>query len=155
MKVHVYEKAFLWVGGALLVVCMIALVYASLGMGIHLPGREARIDPAAVYNTPPFDRPGVYQTGPDSYDAIVVGHAWAFNPTEIRVPLGAEINFLATSVDVLHGFNIEGTRVNMMLIPGQVSRTVYRFRTPGEYLLICHEYCGVGHHYMAGKVIVE
>ena len=42
-----------------------------------------------------------------------------------------------------------------MLIPGQVTRTVYTFREPGEYLLLCHEYCGLGHHVMSGKVIVE
>jgi cytochrome c oxidase subunit 2 len=45
--------------------------------------------------------------------------------------------------------------VNMMLLPGQVSRLTTRFNTPGEYLFICQEYCGVGHHLMFGKVIVE
>ena len=108
-----------------------------------------------VYSTPPFDQPGVRQTGPNAYEAVIVSQAWAFNPSEIRVPAGADITFISTSIDVLHGLNVEGTRVNMMLIPGQVSRTVYRFDEPGEHLLICHEYCGVGHHTMYGKVIVE
>jgi len=53
------------------------------------------------------------------------------------------------------GFEIARTRVNMMLIPGQVGRLTHVFREPGEYLLICHEYCGMGHHTMSGKVIVE
>jgi cytochrome c oxidase subunit 2 len=43
----------------------------------------------------------------------------------------------------------------MMLIPGQVSRNRYRFEQPGEYAIICHEYCGVGHHTMFGKVTVK
>ena len=60
-----------------------------------------------------------------------------------------------TSIDVVHGFQIEGTRVNMMLLPGQISRLEYTFAEPGEHLLICHEYCGIGHHAMYGKVIVE
>ena len=42
-----------------------------------------------------------------------------------------------------------------MLIPGQVSRATYTFREPGEHLLVCHEYCGAGHHLMFGKVTVE
>ena len=67
----------------------------------------------------------------------------------------AEITFTATSADVLHGFHVEGTRLNMMLIPGQVSRNTYTFQQPGEYVIICHEYCGLGHHTMFGKVVVE
>jgi cytochrome c oxidase subunit II len=155
MKVHVYEKAFLSVGAGLLVVFMGVLLYASLGMGIHLPGRAGRIDPRAVSSTPPFDAPGVHRTGANSYDVVMIGHAWAFNPTEVRVPVGAEITFIVTSIDVVHGFNVERTRVNLMLVPGQISRTVYTFREPGEYLIVCHEFCGIGHHYMVGKVIAE
>lgn len=155
MKVHTYEKAFLAVGLGLLVACAGALVYATVAHGLHLPGREAQIVPQQVYQTPPFDNPGVHQTGPNRYDVVIVGQAWSFNPTEIRVPVGAHVNFISTSIDVLHGFNVEGTRVNLMLIPGQVSRQEYTFERPGEYLLICHEFCGIGHHFMAGKVVVE
>lgn len=155
MKAHTYEKAFLALGVVVLIACAAALVYATLGMEMHLPGRGGRVDPQQVMRTPPFDQPGVRQTGPGQYEAVVVGLAWAFNPAEIRVPAGAEVTFVATTVDVIHGFNVEGTRLNMMLVPGQVSRASYRFTEPGEHLLICHEYCGLGHHTMAGKVIVE
>jgi cytochrome c oxidase subunit II len=155
MKVHRYEKAFLAAGAAMLVLFLGALLYASVGMGMHLPGAVGRIDPKKVYQTAPFDAPGVREVAPGRYEAVVVGQAFAFNPGEIRVPRGAEVTFTATTVDVIHGFAIEGTRVNVMLIPGQVTRVVHRFDRPGEYLLLCHEYCGVGHHAMAGKVIVE
>ncbi len=155
MKVHRYDKAFLIVGGVLLVGCLFALLYASVGMGIHLPGRHATIDPQAVHTTPPFDNPGVRQLPDGRVEAVVVGQIWSFVPAEIRLPLGKEIVFTVTSADVIHGFHIDGTRVNMMMIPGQISRNTYTFRRPGEYLLVCHEYCGAAHHTMAGKVIVE
>lgn len=155
MKVHRYEKAFLASGAVLLVLCMIALAYATLAHGIHLPGATARIDPKQVYSTPPFDAPGVRQTGPGRYEVVIVGQAWSFNPAEVRVPAGAEVTFLSTSIDVLHGLHLEGTRVNMMLIPGQVSRVVHTFHEPREYMVICHEYCGLAHHAMVGKVVVE
>ena len=45
--------------------------------------------------------------------------------------------------------------MNMMLIPGQVARNTYTFDEPGRYLLVCHEFCGSGHHLMSGEVIVE
>ena len=155
MKVHHYEKAFLGLGLVLLVACMGALVYASVGMGIHLPGRAGAIDPSQVLQTPPFDQPGVRQIGPGQYEVVLVGQAWLFRPNEIRVPRGSEVTFTGTTVDVIHGVHVEGTRVNMMLIPGQISRNTFRFDEPGERLLLCHEYCGSGHHAMFGKVIVE
>jgi cytochrome c oxidase subunit II len=155
LKIHTWEKAFLAAGAKVRVACAAALVYATFGMGIHLPGDHGRIDPARVATTPPFDEPGVRELPDGRYEAVVIASAWRFEPSELRVPVDAEIVFTATSVDVLHGFNIEGTRLNLMLIPGQISRNTYRFRDPGEYLLICHEYCGLGHHLMYGRIIVE
>ena len=155
MKVHVYEKAFLWVGGVMLVLFLGALTYASLAMGIQLPGKVAQLDPAEVRSQPPFSEPGLRQRGENEYEAVVLGQIWSFAPSELRIPLGAKVTFIATSADVIHGLHIEGTRVNVMLIPGQISKVTYTFDEPGEHLMICHEYCGSGHHLMYGKVIVE
>lgn len=155
MKVHTYEKAFLIVGVLVLLACGGALAFATFGMDIHLPGASGRVDPERLATTPPFDRPGVRQVAPGRYEVVVVARAWFYTPAEIRVPAGAEVTFIATSGDVLHGFNVEGTRLNMMLIPGQISKNSYTFDEPGEHLLICHEYCGLGHHTMFGRVVVE
>lgn len=155
MKVETYEKAYLALSGITLVICLGVLLYVPIGFGIHLPGRVAEIDPKEVRTTPPFDNPGVRQTGPNEYEVVLIGQAWTFIPPEVRVPVGAKITFTATSADVIHGFHIEGTRMNMMLIPGEVSQNTYTFQRPGEYVVICHEYCGLGHHTMFGKVIAE
>lgn len=155
LKIHSYEKAFLIVSAAMLVVFMGALVYASVGMGIHLPSRADEIPPGEVTTTPPFDEPGVREVEPGRWEAVVIGRAWGYEPSEIRVPVGVPVTFRVTSTDIVHGFYIENTRVNLMLLPGQVSEITYTFREPGEHLLICHEYCGVGHHAMYGRVIAE
>lgn len=155
MKVHTYERAFLWLGALTLIACMGALVYGSLGLGLHLPTRGGEIDPQQVGATPPFDAPGVRQTGPNRYEVVVVGRIWSFAPAAIEVPAGADVEFTMTTPDVIHGFHIEGTRVNLMLIPGQITRARYRFERPGEYAILCHEYCGVGHHTMNAKVVVK
>lgn len=155
MKVHTYEKAFLSVGGIFLVVCLGALFYASEALHKKLPGDVNRIDPLQVYSTPPFDKPGVRQTGPNAYDVVVIGQMWSFTPNAITIPVGADITFIATSTDVIHGLYIAGTRVNLMLVPGQVAKNTYRFEKAGEHLLICHEYCGLAHHNMFGKVTVK
>jgi cytochrome c oxidase subunit II len=69
------------------------------------------------------------------------------------VPAGSRVHFAATSKDVVHGLFIPGVDVNVMLLPGQVAHLEARFDTPGEYPIICHEYCA--HHTMAGSIIVE
>ncbi len=155
MHIHKYEKAFLTVTGVLLVMFLGALFFSTFAMGIDLPTNVSQIEPSKVRTTPPFDRPGVREVAPGKYEVVMIGQAWSYTPQEVRVPAGAEITFTATSTDVLHGFAIEGTRVNMMLIPGQISQVTYTFDEPGEHLLICHEFCGIGHHVMYGKVIVE
>lgn len=157
MKSHAerYETVFLILSGAMLVVFLAALFYAAWGMGVNVPGRVSEIDPTEVRSTEPFDEPGMRRTGPESYEVVMIGQAWAFQPREIEIPAGSEVTFVATSVDVIHGLHIEGTRVNVMLIPGQVSRVTHTFDEPREHLLICHEYCGAGHHNMYGRLIVQ
>src|SRR5574341_578843 len=155
MRIHSYERAFLVVSGALLVTCVGALVYAATARDMHLPGHVGTVDPAQLAATPPFDQPGVREVGPNRYEVVIIARTWSFFPNEIRVPAGAEVTFIATSGDVIHGFEVARTRLNAMLIPGQITRLTYTFREPGEYLLVCHEYCGVGHHTMGAKVVVQ
>jgi cytochrome c oxidase subunit II len=155
VNVASYERIFLALGAVLLVIFLGALGYAAVGMGMHLPGHAGDLDPRTVRETPPFDSPGVKEISPGRFDVVILAQAWSYTPAEIHVPVGARVTFRATSADVIHGFLLDGTRLNAMLIPGQVTQLEYRFDTPGEHLLICHEYCGTGHHLMSGKVIVE
>ena len=55
----------------------------------------------------------------------------------------------------MHGFQIVGTNVNLTVAPGYVSEVTTTFDTPGEYLVVCNEYCGLAHHLMQGTVVVE
>ncbi|MFU0791667.1 MAG: cytochrome c oxidase subunit I [Virgibacillus proomii] len=62
--------------------------------------------------------------------------------------------FQITTKDVIHGFNITGTNVNMMVEPGYISQMETVLKEPGEYTVVCNEYCGVGHHLMFATVEV-
>jgi cytochrome c oxidase subunit 2 len=153
--VYLYELAWILPSIAIPVGMLVALVVTAFGVGIHLPGDEGRVDPTKVAQTAPFDQPGVVQTGPGRYEVHMVAGIWSFAPNEVRVPVGATVTFVVTSRDVVHGFMIHRADVNVMLLPGQISRVTARFPRPGEYPFVCHEYCGVGHHTMWGKVVVE
>jgi cytochrome c oxidase subunit 2 len=83
-----------------------------------------------------------------------VGQQYSFMPTCMVVPTNTPVTFRATSPDVIHGFMIEGTHINTTLVPGYVSVLPARFDRPGEHLMPCHEFCGVGHEGMWARVRV-
>jgi cytochrome c oxidase subunit 2 len=111
--------------------------------------------PSRVAQTAPFDAPGVKEIAPGRYEVVLTSQIWTFAPNEIRVPVGSTVTFVATSRDVVHGLFIPRAHVNVMLLPGQIARVTKRFEQVGEYPMLCHEYCGIAHHTMWGKVIVE
>ena len=83
-----------------------------------------------------------------------IGQQYSFTPQCMIVPTDTRVTFRAASADVIHGFLIEGTNVNTMLVPGYVSTIDARFDEPGDHLMPCQEFCGVGHEGMWAKVRV-
>lgn len=154
MEVNRYERIWMAVSIAALVVMMVAIALAGFGAGMQLPGAVGTVDPRTVASTAPFNEPGVYEVAPGKYQVIMLAFTWAFNPKEITVPVGAEVTFKITSRDVTHGVYMEGTNINIMILPGQISEVTHVFDKPGTYFYACHEYCGVGHQAMAGTITV-
>lgn len=155
MRIEAYERIFMILAGLMLVLGIVGIGIGALVAGVHVPSPAGRIDPRTLSTTPPFDQPGLRDLGGGKYEAVVIARAWQFQPNEIQVPVGATVTFTLASPDVIHGFVLTGTNANVMVIPGQISQVTARFDQPGEYLWVCHEYCGFGHHQMYGKVVVR
>jgi cytochrome c oxidase subunit 2 len=83
-----------------------------------------------------------------------IGQQYSFTPQCIVVPSETPVTLRATSADVVHGLLIEGTNINTMLVPGYVSQLPVSFKAPGDHLMPCQEFCGIGHQGMWGKVKV-
>ncbi len=156
MEVHRYEKAWFAVSLLLIVGFIATVTYGAVGAGVQMISDDGgTIDPDNIGDHEAFaDGPGVEHVGGDEYEASVLAVQFAFSPDPIEVPAGSTVTFHVTSGDVIHGFSIVGTNVNSMIIPGQVSEFTVEFDDPGEYGLVCHEFCGPGHENMAGEVIV-
>ena len=152
--IYLYELAWILPSIAIPVGMLAALTVTAFGAGIHLPSVAGRVEPATLATTAPFDKPSVVQVGPDRYIVYLTGQIWTFSPNEIRVPVGSTVTFMATSRDVVHGLMIHGANINAMLLPGQIALVTTRFDRAGEFPMLCHEYCGIAHHTMWGKVIV-
>lgn len=155
MHLHRYEKIWLLIGGGTLVLFLAIVGVQAFAMEAHPPGSLVTVDPNTVTKEAPFNKPSLTQVGEKEFKAVVVGQMFTFLPNTMEIPAGSTVHFEATTPDVVHGFEIAGTNVNMMLVPGYVNRMTYTFDKPGEYLVVCNEYCGTGHQVMAGKIIVK
>ena len=151
-----YERIWLWFGSATLVFFLFVSGFMGIYLGLNpADGLAHTVEPERVDTTAPFDKPGLYPIGPNEYEARIVSFIFGYSPNEIRVPAGSTVHFKVVSKDVVHGLFIPGTNVNLMVSPGHVTEMTHRFDNPGEYLILCHEYCGSGHHLMQGRLIVE
>jgi cytochrome c oxidase subunit 2 len=159
MHIHPFERNWMIFSAVLLVLFAAAVSVAAFGLGIQVPTPEQRVDPRTVATDPnsPWSKPGLREVAPGKYDAYILAHAiptWEYLPKEMTVPVGSSVTFYVTSSDVQHGFKIQDTNANFMVIPGQVSKLTIKFSKPGTYNYICTEYCGVGHGVMYGAIIV-
>lgn len=155
MHVHKLEKIWLVFGITMLAVFLIVLGVATFSYGMAPPSHSHAIDPERIDQTPPFDQPGLKQVGENEYEAAMIAYAFGYKPNDLVVPVGATVHFKVTTPDVIHGFAIPNTTVNVMVVPGHVSQISYTFDEPGEYLVLCNEYCGGGHEFMKTVITVQ
>ncbi|WLR50815.1 cytochrome c oxidase subunit II [Bacillus tianshenii] len=153
MHFHKYEKIWLTFGIFSLVLFLSIVGVSAFAFDHHPSGGLETIDPEKVAQTPPFDNPGVKKIDEDTYEVAIVALTFGYKPNKIEVPVGKKVIFKVTSPDVTHSFSIVNTNVNMMVVPGQVNTKSYTFKEPGNYLIICNEYCGTGHEFM--KTAIE
>lgn len=90
----------------------------------------------------------------------VNAYQYGWEPENIVVKKGEKIRFIITSIDVPHGFELEG-----IVIPGwdvdksinKGDKTILEVNADesGTWDLVCTVYCGPGHIGMRGKYIVR
>lgn len=154
MKVDLYEKLWMWGVGAMLALFFTTTAWAALRSSAHPPSHVETIDPEKVFTDPRFASQGVSIAADGGVHVRVIGLTFAWLPAEVAVPAETPVTFHLTARDVVHGYQIVRSNGQAMVIPGYISRFTTQFDTPGEYLVVCNEYCGVGHHVMFGKLVV-
>ncbi|RIH88369.1 cytochrome c oxidase subunit 2 [Meiothermus luteus] len=149
-----YERAWIFFGLAMIAVFIILIAYMMMTMGNTNPVSTGRIDPTKVRTEGVFANPRVEQIG-DEYVAYIQAFSFGYLPNEMRFKVGRKVTFYITAPDVQHGFQVEHTNINVQVIPGEIAKVSYTFSRPGEYRIICNEYCGIGHANMISKLVVE
>ncbi len=161
MHIHRFEK--LWIGLSLfLIACFIGIVFFGFTvLDLKVPGGDPSgetVDPQNLSETP-FGDPGIrkVEDGPVEYEVYMVARQFLFQPgtgQPLELPADTRVTIHLTSPDVIHGFQVAGTNINSMAIPGQVATFTTIFPDPGEYGILCNEYCGAAHHTMEGLIEV-
>ena len=72
----------------------------------------------------------------------------------LTVPTGVPVVLVMTSQDVIHSFSVPAFRVKQDVLPGRYTTIWFQATKPGDYRLLCTEYCGTDHSRMTGWVHV-
>lgn len=77
----------------------------------------------------------------------------------IELPVNELIEFRVTSLDVNHGFGIYDKSNKLIAqtqaMPGYVNRLRWKFTEPGNYTILCLEFCGMAHQSMRSSFTVK
>jgi cytochrome c oxidase subunit II len=142
--------------GLIVIVILGAIVFAAISMHINPPSNREFIDPKTLHLSGEFTEANLgTRVEPDGQvTSRIVATQFNFLPQCIVVPADRPVTLRFASPDVIHGILVTGTNVNTMVVPGYVSQVHTVFRTTGDLLMPCHEYCGFGHSQMLATVRV-
>jgi cytochrome c oxidase subunit 2 len=84
----------------------------------------------------------------------VVARRYKFEPARIEVTEGERVRLVVSSEDGVHGLEVKKLKINKK-VPRDGEVTIEFVATePGEFPILCSEYCGKGHDVMKGMLVV-
>jgi len=156
MHIDPLEKKWLYVVFGMVGLFLGAIFLSALISGIHPPSNVETIDSARLHLSKEFaeDNLGVKIQPDGTIRVTMVAGRYGFFPRHITLPADTPITFRWASIDVLHGVHMPMTNMSTMVVPGYVAEVSTEFPKPGDYPMLCNEYCGTGHDFMWSKVTV-
>lgn len=91
---------------------------------------------------------------PVGSDIYLLSRMWNWYPL-LKLKKGSKYILHLSSIDVNHGFSLYPAKINLQLLPNYDYALTILPNSSGEFKILCNEFCGIGHHFMVGKIIVE
>ncbi len=91
---------------------------------------------------------------PPGADVYLLARMWSWYPA-LRLEEGVSYTLHLSSIDINHGFSLYPANINFQVLPGYDYGLKMQPVQPGEYRIICNEFCGIRHHDMLGSIVVE
>ena len=96
--------------------------------------------------------------GDDAVQVNATGGQWYWDIDTQEIPIGKTVVFNLHTEDVNHGFGVVDPSGDLLFqtqaMPGYVNKVQYVFDEPGDYRVLCMEFCGVAHHDMIDEFTV-
>jgi cytochrome c oxidase subunit 2 len=94
---------------------------------------------------------------PPGEAGYVQAYRYGFYPETLVVKAGQPTTIWVSSVDVLHGWSIVGggQNISLEIVPRHAFAATITPDKAGTYLVVCNEYCGLQHHTMKARIVVE
>ncbi len=164
------EKTWLAIAlGWCLIMFVVMVAWAFRG-GQNPPRETYRVDPEDFHrraadhagrNQKKDDRGRpVFQKGipvvaaTETEDSYLIARTWAWEPILV-MKRGRTYRVRMSSLDLQHGFSLQPANINLQVLPGYEYVAALTPTESGEFLVVCNEYCGIGHHQMVGRILVE
>ena len=80
---------------------------------------------------------------------------YRFDPNVITVKKGQNVRLIIAALDRDHGFKLEAFNINQKLKKGDASTVEFTADAAGTFPFQCSVLCGLGHHKMKGRLVVE
>jgi cytochrome c oxidase subunit II len=150
------ERRWLFVMVAMLGVMLAIIVLTGVSQMLHPLSDVETINPATLHLQGEFVESNLGSAvEPDgSITVRMIAEQYMFVPQCAVVPAATPVRFRLTSADVTHGFFVQSTNTNAMVVPGYITSVSTNFEHSGNYEMPCDEFCGFGHHAMAARVVV-
>ena len=74
---------------------------------------------------------------------------------ELHVAVNSTYHYELMARDVVHSFAVPSFRLKQDAVPGRTITGWFRANRVGTYDIQCTQMCGLGHAFMAGRIIVE
>ncbi len=155
----------LWIGLALLwcLVMSVMMPYWHFRGKQNSRGEAYAVTPAAFFErTEQFveankvgeiDGVPVVEPAPGG-EAYLVSRMWSWYPI-LKLREGETYRIHISSMDLSHGFSLQPLNMNFQILPGYDHVLTLTPTSTGEFVIVCNEFCGIGHDRMIGKIIVE
>jgi cytochrome c oxidase subunit 2 len=114
---------------------------------------EARVEEFAKKYKVREDKGVPVVRAPAGSDVYILGRLWQWWPV-LQLEAGKSYRFHISSLDYQHGFSLQPVNINIQVHPGYEHVLTLTPTEAGEFGIICNEFCGIGHHLMAGKIYV-
>jgi plastocyanin len=110
------------------------------------------------------------EASPTTRDFFIKARQYAYEPSKLHVNTGDTLRIRLASLDVVHGFFVEGHDIDAEIHPQQksfflrhpssgkgwkeVEELTFVVGSPGKYRFRCSHTCGTMHPFMQGEMIV-